>query len=151
MKMCVCSLVTQMVKHLPTMRETQVQSLGWEDLPEKEMAIHSSILAWKIPWMEKPVGYSPWGHKESHTTKPFHFHFTFYAIHSSNIATGFCLWYILSYSVTHTLQVLCSFINDWVQGMVLWVKLFQPLSRIYCICCLTVLMYKWRKNLFLIF
>ena len=42
-----------MVKHLPTMRETQFQSLGWEDL-EKEMATHSSILAWKIPWMEKP-------------------------------------------------------------------------------------------------
>ena len=46
------SLVAQRVKHLPTMRETQVQSLGWEDLLEKEMATHSSILAWKIPWME---------------------------------------------------------------------------------------------------
>ena len=45
-----------MVKRLPTMRETQVQSLGWEDLLEKEMATHSSILAWKIPWMEKPGG-----------------------------------------------------------------------------------------------
>ena len=53
------SLVAQMVKHLPTMRETQVQSLGWEDLLEKEMATHSSILAWKIPWTEEPVGYSP--------------------------------------------------------------------------------------------
>ena len=49
------SLVAQTVKHLPTMRETRVQSLGWEDLLEKEMATHSSILAWKIPWMEKPV------------------------------------------------------------------------------------------------
>ena len=48
------SLVAQMVKHLPTVRETQVQSLGWEDLLEKEMATHSSILAWKIPWMEEP-------------------------------------------------------------------------------------------------
>ena len=48
------SLVAQMVKHLPTMRETQVQSLGWEDLLEKEMATHSSILAWKIPWTEEP-------------------------------------------------------------------------------------------------
>ena len=38
-------------------QEMQVQSLGWEDLPEKEMATHSSILAWKIPWLEKPVGY----------------------------------------------------------------------------------------------
>ena len=43
-----------MVKHLPTMQETQVQSLGWEDLLEEEMAPHSSTLAWKIPWMEEP-------------------------------------------------------------------------------------------------
>ena len=43
-----------MVKHLPTMRETQVQSLGQEDLLEKEMAPHSSTLAWKIPWTEEP-------------------------------------------------------------------------------------------------
>ena len=47
-------LVTQMVKHLPKMLETWVQSLGWEDLLEKEMATHSSILAWKIPWVEEP-------------------------------------------------------------------------------------------------
>ena len=43
------SRVAQMVKHLPAMRETRVQSLGWEDPLEKEMATHSSILAWKIP------------------------------------------------------------------------------------------------------
>ena len=43
-----------MVKRLPTMQETRVQSLGWEDLLEREMASHSSILAWKIPWMEEP-------------------------------------------------------------------------------------------------
>ena len=43
-----------MVKHLSTMRETRVQSMGGEDLLEKEMATHSSILAWKIPWMEEP-------------------------------------------------------------------------------------------------
>ena len=50
------------------MPETQVRSLDWEDPLEKEMANHSSILAWKIPWMEEP-GYSPWGHKESDTTE----------------------------------------------------------------------------------
>ena len=55
------------------MRETQVQSLGWEDLLEKKMATHSSILAWKIPWMEEPVGYSPWGHKELDMTEQLHF------------------------------------------------------------------------------
>ena len=43
-----------MVKNLHTMWETQVQSLGWEDPLEKKMATHSSILAWKIPWMEEP-------------------------------------------------------------------------------------------------
>ena len=48
------SLVAQTVKHLPTMQETRLQSLGQEDLLEKEMATHSSTLAWKIPWTEEP-------------------------------------------------------------------------------------------------
>ena len=43
-----------MVKHLSTMRETRVQALGWEDTLEKEMEIHSSTIAWKIPWTEEP-------------------------------------------------------------------------------------------------
>ena len=47
-------LVAQMVKHLSTVHETRVQSLGREGLLEKEMATHSSILAWKIPWKEEP-------------------------------------------------------------------------------------------------
>ena len=47
------SLVAQMVKHLPAMQETQVRSLGWEDPLEKEMATHSSTLAWIIPWTEE--------------------------------------------------------------------------------------------------
>ena len=45
-----------MVKCLPTTRETWVRTLGWEDLLEKDMATHSSILAWKIPWTEEPGG-----------------------------------------------------------------------------------------------
>jgi len=48
------SLVAQMVKHLPAMRETWVRSLGWKDPLEKEMATHASILAWEIPWTEVP-------------------------------------------------------------------------------------------------
>ena len=48
--------MTQLVKNLPAMEETQVQSLGGEDPLEKEMANHSIILAWKIPWTEKPGG-----------------------------------------------------------------------------------------------
>ena len=47
------SLVAQTVKHLPTMQETWLRSLGWKSPLEKEMAIHSSTLAWKIPWMEE--------------------------------------------------------------------------------------------------
>ena len=50
------SLVTQRVKNLPAMQEIQVRSLDPEDPLEKEMAIHSSILAWRIPWMEGPGG-----------------------------------------------------------------------------------------------
>ena len=64
------SLVAQRVKRLPAMQETRVRSLGREDPLEKEMATHSSILAWKIPWTEEPGRlYSPWGHKESDTTE----------------------------------------------------------------------------------
>ena len=48
------SLVAQMVKNVPAVKETQVQSMGWEDPMEKEMAPHSSILAWEIPWTEEP-------------------------------------------------------------------------------------------------
>jgi len=57
------------------MWEIRVQSLGWEGLLEKEMATHSSILAWKIPWTEEPGG--PRGHKESDMTEQLHFHFHF--------------------------------------------------------------------------
>ena len=46
--------MAQMVKNVLAMQEIQVQCLGWEDLLEKEMATHSRILAWKIPWMEEP-------------------------------------------------------------------------------------------------
>ena len=53
--------MAQTVKRLPATRETQVQSLGQEDPLEKEMATHSSILAWKIPWMEEPGGLQSMG------------------------------------------------------------------------------------------
>ena len=56
--------MAQMVKNLPTMLETQVRSLGWEDPLEKEMAIPSNVLACRIPWIEDPGRlYSAWGHK----------------------------------------------------------------------------------------
>ena len=52
--MGIASLVAQMVKRLSTMQETRVQALGWEDPLEKEMAIHSRTIAWKIPGTEEP-------------------------------------------------------------------------------------------------
>ena len=55
------SQVAQRLKHLPTMQETWVRSLGQEDPLEKEMATHSSILAWRIPWTEEPGGLQPTG------------------------------------------------------------------------------------------
>ena len=56
------SLVAQLVKNLPTMRETWVQSLGWEDSLEKGKATHSSILAWRIPWTVLSMGLQKVGH-----------------------------------------------------------------------------------------
>ena len=55
------SLVAQMVKHLPTMQETQVRFMGGEHPLEEEMATHSRTLAWKIPWMEDPGGLQSMG------------------------------------------------------------------------------------------
>ena len=55
------SLVAQMIKNLPAMQETRVQSLGWEDPLEKGMATHTSILAWRIPWTEEPGGLQTMG------------------------------------------------------------------------------------------
>ena len=62
------SLVTQMVKNLPAMQEARVQSLGQDDPLEKEMATHSSILAWRIPWTEEPGGLQSMG-SELNTTE----------------------------------------------------------------------------------
>ena len=62
--------MAQIVKNLPAVQETRVQSLGWEDSLEKGVATHASILAWRIPWTEEPGElYSSWGCKESDTTK----------------------------------------------------------------------------------
>ena len=58
---CLASLVAQTVKHLPAVQETWVPSLGWEDPLEKEMATHSSTLAWKIPWTVEPGGLQSMG------------------------------------------------------------------------------------------
>ena len=69
------SFVAQLVKNLPAMQETRVRSLGWEDILEKEMATHSSILARRIPWTEEPGRLQSMGSQKSWTRlSDFHFH-----------------------------------------------------------------------------
>ena len=80
------SLVAQIVKNLPAMRETWVQSQGWEEPLEKGMATHSSILAWRIPWAEEPGGYSPWGCRELDMTEQL--------THTCDCFTMLC-WFLL--------------------------------------------------------
>ena len=63
------SLVAQMVKNLPAMQETQVQSLGWEDLLEKGLSTHSSILPGELHGQRSLAAYHPWCHKESDMTE----------------------------------------------------------------------------------
>ena len=69
------SLLAQTVKRPPTMRQTRLQSLGWEDLLEKEIATHSSILAWKIPRTEEPDRLQSMGSQRVGQSFHFHFHF----------------------------------------------------------------------------
>ena len=73
------SLVAQRIKCLPAMRESQVRSLGWENPLEKEMATHSSILAWRIPWTEEPD-----------TTERLHFQMIFLVAFSQNGRSSKC-------------------------------------------------------------
>ena len=69
-RMVIMGLMAQTVKNVTAMWETQVQSLGQEGPLDKEMATHSSILAWRIPWTEEPGRiYSTWSGKESDTTE----------------------------------------------------------------------------------
>ena len=73
------SLMAQRLKRLPAVQETQVRSLGWEDPLEKEMATHSSILAWEIPWTEEPGGLQSTGSQR--VRHDFTFTFTLHAWH----------------------------------------------------------------------
>ena len=117
------SLVAQMVKCLSTMRETWVQSLIWEDPLEKEMATHSSILAWRIPWMEELGGLQSNGVTKSRTRlSDFTFTFTYLGLEwkltfSSPVTTaefskfaGISL--ALTYLITGSLYLLTTFSNS---------------------------------------
>ena len=72
--------MAQTVKSLPAMWETRGQSLGWEDPLEKEMATHSSTLAWKTPRMEEPGRLRSWSRKESDKTDRLHFSYRHFII-----------------------------------------------------------------------
>ena len=78
------SLVAQKVKHLPTVQETRVRSLGQEDPLEKAMASHFSTLAWKVPWMEEPVGVQSMGSQRVRGDWASLLHFFFYARRTHN-------------------------------------------------------------------
>ena len=82
-------MVAQLVKKLPARQETWVQYLGMEDPLEKEMTTHSSILAWRTPWTEKPGGLQKWGHKESDMTEWLSLHLYFI---SHLFVRGFRIW-----------------------------------------------------------
>ena len=98
------SLMAQRLKRLPAMQETWVRSLGWEDPLEKEMATHSSILAWRIPWAEEPGGLQSTGlQRVRHDWAPslsifitsgFKNFFNFSKL-NEGIIFSFLFWYIL--------------------------------------------------------
>ena len=82
--------MAQTVKHLPTMWETWVQTRGWEDLLEKEMVTHSSILAWKIPWMEEPGRLQSMGSQSQTQLSDFTFFLSFYRLVRAIIGNNIC-------------------------------------------------------------
>ena len=90
------SLTTQLVNHLPAMQETWVQFLGREDPLKKEMATHSSILAWRIPWTEEPGWLQSMGSQESDTTQRLNHHHHVYKQKSSRLQLGSIQWIIFN-------------------------------------------------------
>ena len=92
------SLVAEIVKNLPAMQETQVQSLGWEDPLEEGTTTHSSILAWRSPWMRSLSGYSPWSCKESDMIEQLtHIHIQSKSLKEGRTETVLCSYVKLEY------------------------------------------------------
>ena len=111
--------MAQMVKHLPTMRETRIRSLGQEDPLEKEMATHSSTLAWKIPWMEESRRLQSMGSQrvELDMTEWLHFHFytSFIFIYwvGQKVSLGFSVWKILKQTFWSIQYILQQYLLNW--------------------------------------
>ena len=101
----VASQVAQMVKNLPAMRETCVRSLDEEELVEKGMATHSSVLAWRIPWTEEPGGLQSVGRKESDMTGQLtlYFHRQCNA-RKGEVLVSFCIFILIMCSFTSSLK-----------------------------------------------
>ena len=96
-------MVTQLVKNQPEVQETQVQPLGWEDPLEKEMAAHSSSLAWEIPWTEEPGGPQSVGSPESDPTEWLNQHHTTQLIYCVSLsAQQLIQLYVCIFSDTYT-------------------------------------------------
>ena len=126
------SLVAQRLKRLPAMWETWVRSLGQEDPLEKEMATHSSILAWRIPWTEEPGGlHSSRGCKESDTTERLH------CLEIAQLSLHFHLGFLVSprYSLELCIQmVYFSFSHLPFSSLLFFSQLFvRPLRQPFCL------------------
>ena len=129
------SLVVQTVKRLPTMWETWVQSLGREDPLEKEMATHSSTLAWKIPWTEEPRRLQSMGSQRARHDWVTSFHFTllngfrFLEIWASSSSC----WCREEYPLPDaSLLINVSFSYKWITS--------AQLSELLCVCCFLKIM-----------
>ena len=113
-------LVAQMVRNLPAMQKTRVQSLGWEDPLEKGMATHSSILTWRIPWTQEPGGLQSMGSQRADTTEQLtHTHSASYAwttfglsVHAV-IGTGLFPPLAVACKFTVNVRELVSVFNPW--------------------------------------
>ena len=126
--------VAQTVRRLPAMQETPVQFLGWEDPLEKEMAVHSSSLAWKIPWMEEPDGLWSMGSQSRHdwatSLSPS---FTFIYWRHLN-KTGIKIFFISSQKDSFFIRKVLAIETFWhVFNLDLW-SLLSALTLYYVVC-----------------
>ena len=99
------SLVAQRLKHLPGMQETRVWFLGWEDPLEKEMATHSSILAWRIPWTEEPGRFLVHGGRKS---QPWLSNYTTTTTHLCYLEVPRCYTHALPWATGKVIEILLS-------------------------------------------
>ena len=98
--------MAQRVKHLPTMRETQVRSLGWEYPLEKAMAPTPVLLPGKSHGQRNLIGYSPWGRKELDMTERFHFLFFFFLLYTTFILQVLHLYSFITFIITKSRKII---------------------------------------------